>query len=186
MSKKIVRWNVPLLAVIFIIVLFSCTRNEKRNINKYYVSLEGNDTNNGSVDSPFRTIKKGVSVLTAGDTLVLKPGNYGYEYAIDINKNGTEDSPIVIMAEKRGTVHLNGPRKDGEVDGPDSLKDGGNGVAIIVSNVSHVIIDGLHISNYKVGIDIGIWDDAVLKNPNPTNKAHNVVIKNCKFVKLKQ
>ena len=175
--------NIKIVLTIFIMatLLFSCSSNTKSKEKKYYVSLQGNDTNEGSLNAPFRTIKKGASVLTAGDTLVIKPGNYGYEYGILISKNGTKDSPIKIMAEKKGTVHLNGLRKKGEVDGPDSLKDCGTGSAIIIGNVSYVEIDGLHISNYLVGLDIGIWDGEALKNEHPTNKMHNIIVKNCTF-----
>jgi len=163
------------------LLFFSCGNNISVSIHKYYVSLNGNDSNNGDVNTPFRTIKKGASVLSVGDTLVIKPGEYGYEYAILISKNGTKESPIVIMAEKEGSVHLNGLRKEGEVDGADSLKDGSTGSGIIIGNVSYIEINGLQISNYLVGIDVGIWDDEALKNPNPTNKPHNVIIKNCTF-----
>lgn len=175
------RCKMVLLLMFFVIALVSCKNNSVKSYNKYFVSLEGNDINSGSIEAPFRTIKKGASVLEAGDTLIIKAGNYGYEYAIDINKSGTKESPIVVMAEEEGTVLLNGLRKEGEVDGPDSLKDGGNGSAILVSNVSYVVIEGLHISNYRVGLDIGIWDDTTLKNENPINKPHNVIVKNCKF-----
>ena len=33
---------------------------------EYYVSSSGKDTNPGSIDAPFRTITKGVSVLEEG------------------------------------------------------------------------------------------------------------------------
>ncbi len=178
--KHLLKYAFIIFLSVITLMLISCS-NKKENDSKYYVSLQGNDANNGKINSPFRTIKKGTSVLTAGDTLIIKPGNYGYEYAIEINKNGTKELPLVIMAEKKGAVTLNGPRKEGEVDGPDSLEDGTNGSAIIIGNVSYVVIDGLHITNYLIGIDVGIWNDGLLKETVIKNKPHNVTIKNCTF-----
>ncbi len=169
-------------AVIFLVVLsaiiFSCNTLPSKH-NKYYVSLDGKDSNSGTIVSPFRTIKKGASVLNSGDTLIVKDGDYGYEFAIKIDKNGQKDNPIVIMAENPGKVFLKGLRKEGEVDGADSLKDGDTGTAFVIANVSYVVIDGFIISNYRAAIDVGIWDDAALKIEKPLKKAHNVVVKNC-------
>ncbi len=166
------------LTVLLSILLFSCT-NQSKKISRYYVSLNGNDANSGAVASPFRTIKKGVSVLDSGDTLIVLPGNYGYEFAITLSKSGTKKNPIVIMAEKPGTVYLKGPRKDNEVDMSSKFKDCGSGSAIVVNNVSHVVIDGFNVSNYRVGIDVGMWDSSVLNIEHPENKAHDVIVKNC-------
>lgn len=65
----------------------------------YYVATDGNDKNNGTAEHPFKTIKKGVSVLLAGDTLIVKNGNYN-EF-INIEKGGkNETSKIYILSEK--------------------------------------------------------------------------------------
>jgi len=42
----------------------------------YYVAKTGNDTNIGTLASPFLTIAKGISVLAAGDTLFIRVGVY--------------------------------------------------------------------------------------------------------------
>ena len=71
-----------LLAILFF--SSACSNQVDTTNTKYYVSTNGNDANSGNSDAPFRTIKKGVSVLSAGDTLIVKSGNYGYEYDINI------------------------------------------------------------------------------------------------------
>lgn len=168
-----------LLIISFGILLNSCDTNSAKEYHKYYVSLNGSDTNNGSLENPFRTIKKGASLLNAGDTLVVKPGDYGFEFAIKIDKNGTAEKPIVVMAEKQGSVYLKGLRKEGEVNG--TGKDGAEGCGFLIANVSYVVIDGFHLSNYVVGIDVGIWDSKTLNIVNIPNKSHHVTIKNCIF-----
>jgi hypothetical protein len=49
----------------------------------YYVATTGNDSYPGTQSQPFRTIKKGVSALRAGDTLYIRGGTY--PEAIDSN-----------------------------------------------------------------------------------------------------
>ena len=45
----------------------------------YYVATNGKDTNAGTEALPFLTLKKGVSVLRPGDTLLVKQGIYREE-----------------------------------------------------------------------------------------------------------
>jgi len=42
----------------------------------YYVAVDGNDANGGSISAPWRTISVAVSRLTAGDTLYIRGGVY--------------------------------------------------------------------------------------------------------------
>ncbi len=138
----------------------------------YHVSLKGNDNNNGSKNSPFRTLKKGVTLLTAGDTLIVEAGNYGYEYNIRISNSGTPEKPIVVMAEKPGSVFLKGPRKKGEEEL--YLDDWGEGSAIVIDNSSYVVLDGFHVSDYEVGINVGGPG-----NKDAAQKPHYVTVKRC-------
>ncbi|MCF2946641.1 right-handed parallel beta-helix repeat-containing protein [Paraglaciecola aquimarina] len=62
----------------------------------FYVALDGNDSNNGTVDQPFKTFAKAMTVLSAGDTLVIKEGRYSE--TLDIDLNGTELEPITVRA----------------------------------------------------------------------------------------
>lgn len=42
----------------------------------YYVSINGKDTNNGNLQSPFRTIQKAADMMAAGDTCYILAGTY--------------------------------------------------------------------------------------------------------------
>src|SRR5262245_38405406 len=44
--------------------------------NSFYVSTNGNDSNSGDTNAPFRTIRFGLSHLNAGDTLIIRGGTY--------------------------------------------------------------------------------------------------------------
>lgn len=54
----------------------------------YYVATTGSDSNAGTQAAPFRTLNRGVSVLTPGDTLRVGAGTYD-ETLIDNIPSGT-------------------------------------------------------------------------------------------------
>jgi hypothetical protein len=68
----------------------------------YYVSPTGNDTNNGSTDSPFATFTHAVDQLNAGDSLILKNGTYQQQLVIPADKDGAANALITIQAENIG------------------------------------------------------------------------------------
>jgi hypothetical protein len=53
--------------------------------NTIYVSINGNDTNNGiHLHNTYRTIKHALSVATAGDNVVIFPGTYVEEFPLTV------------------------------------------------------------------------------------------------------
>ncbi len=158
------------LLIVLIIFSVGCTTKKDESIHKYFVALNGNDTNIGSMKAPFRTIKKGVSVLSLGDTLIVSAGNYGHEYDINISTSGTKEFPIVIMAERSGSVILKGLRKQGEEDYSEK-----GGIVFNVINASYVIIDGFYITDYSVGVNL------MGKVQNEKDRPHSIIVKRCVF-----
>src|SRR5688500_6162335 len=81
---------------------------------EYLVSTGGQDTSDGTEkERAFATIIKGVSVLKGGDVLTILPGEY--LEAVEMRKVvGTRQEPVVIRAQRAGTVLLRG---DVEVTG---------------------------------------------------------------------
>lgn len=58
--------------------------------NQYYISVQnGNDQNNGSINSPFKTISKALTVSTSGSIIHILPGTY--------NTNSGETFPLIIQ-----------------------------------------------------------------------------------------
>ena len=64
--------------------------------NQYFVSLDGNDNNNGSIDQPFRTIQKAADVAQAGDIVEIREGIYREK--VTLKRSGSTDSPITFQA----------------------------------------------------------------------------------------
>jgi hypothetical protein len=71
----------------------------------FFVSTSGDDSNDGSKNSPFLTIAKGISVLTPGDELNLREGNY-VELVKIKGLHGSQANPIVIRSceEEHATI----------------------------------------------------------------------------------
>lgn len=63
-----------------------------------YVSVDGNDLNAGTIDSPFKTISKGVSVAVAGDTIMVRGGTHIVAGTTSISKNGTSINKFYLLA----------------------------------------------------------------------------------------
>ncbi|MBN2547328.1 MAG: right-handed parallel beta-helix repeat-containing protein [Spirochaetes bacterium] len=103
--------------IIFLLILqFSCSNNfdadssgvsgnitlPPLNIvfnNVYYVSTTGKDsTNTGTIDSPFATITKAMTLVKPGDCIYLRAGVYSYTSTINTNKSGFKNNYICIWA----------------------------------------------------------------------------------------
>lgn len=67
----------------------------------YYVAINGNDSNNGSLSSPFKTLQKAVSIVKAGDYIYLRGGTHNMtvkSVVIERSKSGTSSSMIRVFA----------------------------------------------------------------------------------------
>jgi hypothetical protein len=62
----------------------------------FYVSPTGSDLSPGTLTQPFATVQHGVNQLLAGDTLLLRAGNYHED--VTVPSSGTSSAPITIAA----------------------------------------------------------------------------------------
>jgi hypothetical protein len=99
-----------------LLLLFFIAYSDDCEAKIYFVSVDGENNSTGDFDRPFKTIQKGANMLDVGDTLIVKSGIYR-ENQIKIKKSGYAKKPIIIKAEKSGTVFLYGTREKERVDG---------------------------------------------------------------------
>ena len=121
----------------------------------YYVSdSNGSDNNSGTIDSPFKTINKGISMVNAGGTVYVMDGvyqndNYGNvdpststnmnnQHVVTINKSGAEDAYITLR---------NYPG-----DTPKIQFDGRGGI-VISNNMNYIIVEGFEVEGPAQDID---------------------------------
>lgn len=76
------------------------------NSQDFYISDEfGLDTNNGSEESPFKTINRGILEVEAGGTVYVMNGTYrnsGFG-TVDTSTNTNMNNPHVVTINKSGT-----------------------------------------------------------------------------------
>jgi parallel beta-helix repeat protein len=70
----------------------------------YYVSTTGNDSNAGTLNTPFRSVQKGINTLNPGDICIIRGGTYNE--AIVLGRSGTSTAPITIMNYTGETVTI--------------------------------------------------------------------------------
>nr|WP_300002527.1 right-handed parallel beta-helix repeat-containing protein [Tissierella sp.] len=155
-----------LLAIVFL-TLFSTSCKKSSIIddvserNSYYVALDGNDDALGSMDDPFITIQRGISVLKPGDTLFIRSGTY--QEKVNIENSGSAINFITIK---------NFPGEKAIIKG-DSQGD----AILSIFNKSYIRIEGLNLSgnsgnNTPMGIRIeGAGRDIELVN----NKVYDII-----------
>jgi Protein of unknown function (DUF1565) len=79
-----------------------------------YVSAAGSDSANGTLQSPWRTIKKGLESIRSGETLVVGGGTYQERIVEPTIAAGSASQPIVVQAKSgevviiKGLLHLTG------------------------------------------------------------------------------
>jgi len=82
---------VSMLGVVLVVLL------QIASATNFYVSVNGSDSNPGTLSQPFQTIGKGIAESSAGTTVWVLPGNYTVSTVLGFNqKSGNESSPITI------------------------------------------------------------------------------------------
>lgn len=66
--------------------------------NSYYVAPNGSNSNPGTIDQPWQSVKYSLTKLSPGDTLYLRGGTYYNEGGTTISLKGTSSSWITIQS----------------------------------------------------------------------------------------
>jgi uncharacterized repeat protein (TIGR02059 family) len=121
------------------LILFLLCASLTLSAATYYVSPTGNDSNSGSITSPFFTLNKAWSVVAAGDIIYMRGGTYHYGTTMNLlqDKSGTSSSPIKIMAY---------PGENPVIDYAD-VNLTGQKMALRLHNINYVYFQGFRICN---------------------------------------
>lgn len=104
----------------------------------YYVSPNGNDSNSGTVDQPWKTVNYAVSdksSVKAGDTVLVQPGTY--TELITLGKSGSSDLGNITL-KANGNVTLQDPDPNNGSFERGVIQSAGKG---------YWVIDGFQIQN---------------------------------------
>lgn len=113
----------------------------------YHISADGNDTNDGSIENPWRSLAKVTAssandknggFIQPGDSILFRAGDT-FEGQLTFNRSGTVENPIVISSYGEGEKPI--------LTGSGNIPTGDYIEVIKLINTSHIIIDGLWIKN---------------------------------------
>lgn len=125
-----------------------------------YVSVNGNDINDGSFSKPWRTIQKAADSVQPGDVVRIMAGTY--KENVVLKTSGTVDAFIIFESYENDEVVIDGTGI-ALYDARKALFD--------TNGKSFIIIDGLRIVNADY---FGIGDMA-----GETVNGHDIVVRNC-------
>lgn len=128
----------------------------------YYVSVTGNNANDGSYEYPWATLNYAMGKVDAGDTVYVMAGIYLNTKSINWGKAGTPNAWITYTAYGDGEVIL---------DGTGTSYDGWSGIFYLYDQ-RYIRISGFIIRNAPN------WGIIIEKNAD-TDNCHNITIDNC-------
>jgi parallel beta-helix repeat protein len=135
------------------------------NAATYYAATTGSDSNPGTQGNPFRTVNKGVSVLTPGDTLYIRGGTYA-ESLENVIPGGTDWSlPVTVSAYGTESVTLRPNSGASRV------------LAFNGGQFHHIIVNGLRLDGTNVSFDVVQIGDSTA-----TCAAHHIRIQNSELM----
>ena len=92
--------------IVFIFFLITIFQPFLSLADEFYVSIRGNDENDGTKNNPFRTIQAAANVAYPGDVITVFGGIY--RERIDPPRGGEENNPIVYQAAAEQQVTITG------------------------------------------------------------------------------
>jgi parallel beta-helix repeat protein len=95
--------------ILIFILLFSLAFDVKAR--DYYVAKNGNDGNNGSEITPWRTIQKAANIMTSGDTVNVLSGTYNE--LVTVKRSGSNLGFITFQSSNGHKVILDGTGNPG-------------------------------------------------------------------------
>ena len=121
---------------------------ETRNLlATFYVANGGNDANLGTAEAPWQTLQKAANAVRAGDSVVVRPGNY---VGFDLRTDGTAANRITFQAEPGAAITQRNART------PDGIN---------LEGADYVTIDGFTINGMpRAGIRAVTNQQVVLRN----------------------
>jgi len=163
---------IPAFLVILFFFMGCMNTDQNSKTNRYYINSQtGNDTNNGSLNSPWKSLQKLQEMTFQPGDRILFAKNSVFQGGITFKSSGNADNPIVLSHFGEGSRP--------SFSNPDQNKLNGN---VFQITGDHVIIDGLLFekcadANSKSGKDV-LLTGAVYTNIG----ADYITVRNCEFI----
>jgi len=127
------------LAIIITIIFIAASSFGQ---SSYYVSGSGDDSNSGTITSPWKSIQKAANTVSAGSTVFVRAGIYNE--AVKINVSGNESTGYITFQNYPGEL----PVIDGSgIAVPSNLTG-----LVYIQDENYIVIKGFEIRNYKTSV----------------------------------
>lgn len=128
----------------------------------YHVTVDGDDTQDGSLDHPWRTLQHAADNAQPGDVILVHAGNYA---GARLERSGTSDAPITLLANAGESVIIDQPGPNNKHNSALELETWEGD-----ETVAYWIIDGFEVTGApNWGIDV---------RGNENAHSHDIVIRN--------
>ncbi len=146
----------PTMVLLVFMLLLAVVPTQVSASNDYYVATDGNDSNLGTIDHPFRTIQKGMDTASSGDTVFIRGGTY-FEKISLTDKQATAWITVTayrnehVVVDGSGAVAYDGifQFNDGcsyiRVSGLEIRNTGGHGIFLLGGEIDHIRFDNCTI-----------------------------------------
>jgi parallel beta-helix repeat protein len=152
----------------------------------YYVATSGSNSGDGSAGSPWLTLQHAAGRVSAGDQVIVHPGNYA---GFDLRRDGTATNPIRFSAEPGVVIDSENSRTpDGiNLEGADYVVIEGFTVIGVeragirsVTNTGVVIRSNRCDANGRWGILTGFSENILIENNECSRSAieHGIYVSN--------
>jgi Right handed beta helix region len=138
------------LGVIFLIGVLSLF-SQPAYCSTYYVSTSGNDTNSGTISSPWRTIQHAANSVKAGDTVYVREGVYNE--IVSIPSSGSASGGYITFSSYPGELAT--------IDGTGLSIPNAQWGLVTIETQSYIIVNGFEIRDYSTtsaeDVPLGIY-----------------------------
>ncbi|MEP6467455.1 MAG: right-handed parallel beta-helix repeat-containing protein, partial [Parafilimonas sp.] len=168
-------------------ILSSCNKIIPKNAaqttlkrTSYYFSNQGNDTDDGSIKHPFKTLAHIKTIhFNAGDSILLK-GNEVFNDSIILKTNGTSGKPVLLASYGNGNAIINADNRTAVSIYQSSFinlkniicigsgrKNGNTKPGVNITDCGNINLDDIDVSGFqKSGLQLYNCRSTTLKNVN--------------------
>ena len=145
----------------------------------WYVSVDGTDDGDGTIDNPFSSIQSGINVSVSGDTILVGPGTYsgGGNYLgkqlVILSTDGLENTIL------EGNISLVTYEDESAIFRGFTLR----GAYIDIGANVRALIDEVLIYNSSYGFVIN-GGDPTISNATLVNNSYGIILSGCSHANL--
>jgi len=112
-KKKLI--ILTLVCLVMVLMITACQVEDEDDgddspVEILYVATDGDNSNDGSSEFPWRTIQQALDRVQSGQTIVVREGTYNEE--LYFSHSGAQNNPVILQGESAVTTIIDGRQAD--------------------------------------------------------------------------